>query len=145
MGASGVDVGGTFYDVQFLDGTCIDLYNGCDDVSDFTFQTQAAAILAAQALLDQVILDGGVGQFDSQPGLTFGCISLAVFCDVLTPYAFPIPGFPPPHLLRARWPAVWTELYMGTQGAQHRTSTLSSPVFMPNGLFPYPSRTPRSF
>jgi len=95
MGASNVLVDGNLYDVQFLDGTCIDLYNGCDEVSDFTFQTQAAAILAAQALLDQVILDGGVGQFDSQPGLTFGCISAAAFCDVLTPYAFPLPGPPP--------------------------------------------------
>ncbi len=95
MGAFGVDVEGTLYDVEFLEGSCIALYSGCDHVSDFTFQTQAAAILAAQALLDQVIVDGGVGQFDSQPGLTFGCISAAAFCDVLTPYAFPLPGPPP--------------------------------------------------
>ena len=52
---------GNLYDVQFLDGSCISLFNGCDDVSDFTFQTQAAAILASQALLDQVLLDGGGG------------------------------------------------------------------------------------
>ncbi len=36
-GASGVDVGGTLYDVEFLDGTCIVLFNGCDQSSDFTF------------------------------------------------------------------------------------------------------------
>ena len=51
MGASGVDVGGSLYDVQFLDGTCIDLYSGCDDVSDFTFQTQFYALLAALGAL----------------------------------------------------------------------------------------------
>ena len=73
MGASNVLVDGSFYDVQFLDGTCIERYNGCDDVSDFTFQTQASAVLASQALLDQVFLDGVEGQFDSDPGLTRGC------------------------------------------------------------------------
>ena len=71
-GAFGVNVDGSLYDVQFLDGTCIALYNGCDDVSDFTFQTSAAAILASQALLDQVFLDGPLGNFDSIPGLTRG-------------------------------------------------------------------------
>ena len=34
MGASNVSVDGSLYDVQFLDGSCIDLYNGCDEVSD---------------------------------------------------------------------------------------------------------------
>ncbi|HIG00776.1 MAG TPA: hypothetical protein EYQ66_05655 [Myxococcales bacterium] len=73
-GASGVIVDGNAYDVEFLEGSCISLFDGCDDVSDFTFQTQAAAILASQALLDQALLDGGAGLFDSQPGLTFGCV-----------------------------------------------------------------------
>jgi hypothetical protein len=50
MGASDVLVDGSLYDVQFLDGTCIDLYDGCDEVSDFTFQTSASAVLASQAL-----------------------------------------------------------------------------------------------
>ena len=54
MGASNVLVGGNSYDVQFIEGTCIDLYNGCDEASDFTFQTEAAAILASQALHEQV-------------------------------------------------------------------------------------------
>jgi hypothetical protein len=35
LGASGVDVGGTLYDVEFLDGTCIALFSGCDEVSDY--------------------------------------------------------------------------------------------------------------
>ncbi|MBJ20916.1 MAG: hypothetical protein CL933_16030 [Deltaproteobacteria bacterium] len=73
MGASNVLVGGSLYDVQFLDGTCIDLYNGCDEVSDFTFQTQTSAILASQTLLDQVLLDGPEGAFYTVPDLTNGC------------------------------------------------------------------------
>ena len=54
VGATGVNVGGTVYDVQFVDGSCIDVYGGCDEVSDFPFTTLADATLAAQALLDQV-------------------------------------------------------------------------------------------
>ena len=88
MGASGVLVDGSLYDVQFVDGTCIDLYNGCDDVSDFTFPTHASALLASQALFDQVFLDGPLGSFDSDPELTNGCSSLFSFsCEPITPYA----------------------------------------------------------
>ena len=72
QGASGVDVGGVLFDVSFLDGTCISVFDGCDDVSDFTFQSQADAALAGQALLDQVFVDGAQGNFDSQPELTRG-------------------------------------------------------------------------
>ena len=86
MGASGVLADGSLYDVQFLDGACIDLHSGCDAVSDFTFQTEASAILASQALLDQVFLNGPLGQFDSDPLLTNGCDS-AVGCWAYTPYA----------------------------------------------------------
>ena len=69
MGASGVDVGGTLYNVEFLDGTCIDLYSGCDENTDFTIDSEASALLASQALLDQVFLDVSEGSFDSLPGL----------------------------------------------------------------------------
>jgi hypothetical protein len=87
MGASGVDVAGILFDVQFLDGSCITLFNGCDDPSDITFPTVASAILASQALLDQVFVDVTIlyQTFDSSPELTNGCISLLA-CVVLTPY-----------------------------------------------------------
>ena len=87
MGASGVDVGGTFYDVQFLDGTCIDLFNGCDDTSDFTFQTVASATLAGQALLDQVLVNSvAFGQFDDNPSFTNGCELDGGVCLSFVPY-----------------------------------------------------------
>ena len=85
MGASGVDVGGTLYNVEFLDGTCVDLYNGCDEASDFTFTTQAEARQANQALLDQVFLYGVLGDFDSNSGLTAHCGGSST-CKVLTRY-----------------------------------------------------------
>lgn len=43
QGATGVDVGGTLYTVEFLDGTCVSLYDNCDATTDFTFQTLADA------------------------------------------------------------------------------------------------------
>ena len=87
MGASNVLVDGSLYDVQFLDGSCIVLYNGCaHDSSDFTFQTEASALLASQALLDQVFLDGVQGQFDSEPDQTNGCTNLSL-CAAFTPFA----------------------------------------------------------
>ena len=56
-GAQNVDVGGTPFDVTFVDGTCVALFNGCDQNTDFAFNTPAAAQAAGQALLDQVLLD----------------------------------------------------------------------------------------
>ena len=85
MGASDVIVDGSSYNVEFLDGTCIALYNGCDSASDFTFQSVAAALLASQALLDQVFVDGPYA-FDTNPETVFGCESVD-FCDTTTGYA----------------------------------------------------------
>jgi len=84
-GASGVDVGGALYDVEFADGTCITLYNGCDDPSDFTFTDFASASAASQALLDQVLIDSIAGTFDSDPEMTAGCSDPQV-CEAVTPW-----------------------------------------------------------
>jgi PEP-CTERM motif-containing protein len=90
-GATGVDVGGTFYDVEFLDGTCVSVFSGCDSDSDFAFNTQAAAQAAGQALLDQVF----IGIYDTSPELTAGCEDPLV-CRPNIPYDFiPIFTFPP--------------------------------------------------
>ena len=81
-GASGVNVGGTLYDVTFVDGTCTALFDGCDDVSDFTFTTRSDALAASQALLDFVF----IGDFDSVPNATFGvAVPLGA---AWTPYGF---------------------------------------------------------
>lgn len=79
LGASNVLVDGDIYDVEFVDGTCIALFDGCNSPSDFAFTNSGSAALAAQALLDQVFVDGGAGQFDPDPALTTGCTNSS-FC-----------------------------------------------------------------
>lgn len=83
IGATNIDVGGTLYDVSFVEGTCISVFSGCDSAADFTFQTAELAELASQALIDQVLL----GDFDSNAGLTYGCTDNAFLCYLTTPYA----------------------------------------------------------
>jgi hypothetical protein len=90
-GAKGVDVGGTLYDVEFLDGTCIAVFSGCDATADFTFTTPAGAAAASQALLDQVFLDVPAGNFDSDPSLTQGCGN-PIICVIDTPNLLPATG-----------------------------------------------------
>jgi len=86
-GASGVSVNGTLYNVEFVEGTCVSLFSGCDELSDFTFTTLPEADAASQALLNQVLIDGPDGDFDSQPTLTFGCEPGQVpYCAPLTPF-----------------------------------------------------------
>jgi hypothetical protein len=86
-GASGVIVNGQSYDVAFRDGTCIDLFGGCDQASDFVFQTQVDALSAAGALMSSVFLDTSLGLFDSVPGITRGCEISLLACSIRTPYA----------------------------------------------------------
>ena len=84
-----MNVGGTKYDVTFVEGTCIGIFNGCNSGDDFFFQNAASAILAAQALLDEVFLDTTFGSFDTSPFLTLGCEMVASsknVCRPSTPY-----------------------------------------------------------
>jgi len=90
MGATGVDVNGILFDVKFLDGTCAELYTGCDENTDFPFTNSAdlndiVLIWAAvTALFDQVLIDSSSGAFDSYPILINGCV-LAGACQINTP------------------------------------------------------------
>ena len=52
IGASEVNVNAVFYNVEFVDGTCPDLFNGCNDINNFVFQSFDNAEAASQALLD---------------------------------------------------------------------------------------------
>ncbi|HEU4821089.1 MAG TPA: PEPxxWA-CTERM sorting domain-containing protein [Qipengyuania sp.] len=84
-GATGVLVDGASYDVTFADGTCIELFAGCDN-EDFAFQTLTGANAAANALLDQVFLDGVSGSFDTNPISTAVC-NLNFNCFFIVPFA----------------------------------------------------------
>lgn len=83
MGASSVDVNGTAYDVRFLDGSCDSLYSGCNP-ANFAFNDETMAAFASQALLDQVLLDGPDGNFDTSYDLTNGCQGAFISCFVNT-------------------------------------------------------------
>lgn len=83
MGANGVGLNGVLYDVSFFT-SCQGANQVCAN-SSFMFHTQHDATAAAQALLDQVFVDSAAGQFDSNPGSTFGCNGL-VECIAFVPY-----------------------------------------------------------
>ena len=84
-GAQNVDVLGTFYDVTFVDGTCADLFDGCDEITDFDFSDISTASAAAHALLDQVLIDSVAGLFDTHPESTKGCTFIEE-CMTFIPY-----------------------------------------------------------
>lgn len=77
-GAKNVDVGGKLFDVAFVDGTCIDVFSGCDSNEDFAIRGSFGA------LLDQVFVDTPIGNFGSHPGLISGCGDLEI-CFLLVP------------------------------------------------------------
>ena len=91
LGASGINVDGGLYDVSFQDGTCVSVFNGCDEISDFLFTDVDLSILAETALLEQVFVDSILGDFDTNPALTNGC-SASRFCGITTPVGNAAPG-----------------------------------------------------
>lgn len=86
-GATGVIVDGLSYDVTLADSSCVQLFSGCDENSDFVFQTIEDAALASQALLDQVLIDfAAPNTFDTDPEKILGCTNSGL-CRALTVYA----------------------------------------------------------
>ncbi len=80
LGATGVLVGSSYYDVVFKTGTCNSLILGCGGGS-FVFGSHNVTA-AAQALRDQVF----TGAFDTQPSMTLGCDPAKTYCQLMTPY-----------------------------------------------------------
>lgn len=72
IGARDVDVAGVLYNVSFESLSCVELFDGCDEASDFAFSTFQDARAASIALNNQVFFDGPLGDFDSNPELTRG-------------------------------------------------------------------------
>jgi len=81
VGVNGVDVGGTLYDAEFADGSCVSVFDGCDDVSDLAFDVTTVAA-ATQALVDALNANSFVS-----PELVAGCGD-ASFCGLFTPYGY---------------------------------------------------------
>lgn len=85
IGADGVEVNGTLYDVRFVEDSAYNLfYTGGSWNFDFT--SQDSALDAAHALSDQVI----TGIYDDDPSLTYGLTgtegALGTYGSILTPY-----------------------------------------------------------
>ena len=73
IGALGVQVGDDYYDVEFIDGSCAAVFDGCDEVSDLPFgASEKKARDASNELLRQVLQDGPLGAFKSTPSLIRG-------------------------------------------------------------------------
>jgi hypothetical protein len=72
MGISGITVSENIYNVSFVEGTCIELF-GVAMKEQIFFQDTATAFTAFSGLMEQGLLDGRLGQFDSNPQLTYGC------------------------------------------------------------------------
>lgn len=70
LGASGIEVNGTLYDVAFVQGSCQSVFSGCDEPGDFTFTTSADTETAMTALMNQVFAPNLL--YDTNPELTFG-------------------------------------------------------------------------
>ena len=113
LGATDVEVNGGFYNVSFQDDTCISLYGGCND-SNFVFTTEVAATSAAQALLDQVFIDGPLGEFDSNAGLISGCTHPDE-CFAITPYKRISTQSIAVALARNYWPGREDNIHLGTR------------------------------
>ncbi len=85
-GAQDVDVNGTLYDVTFADGSCVGLFDGCDQAADFAFNSKADAFDASLALLEQVFVNTEQGSFGDDPTLISGCTD-ALLCRAFVPFA----------------------------------------------------------
>ena len=88
VGAYDVDVGGVLYDVDFIDGICEEIFDGCDDNSDFTFNNLIANELARTALIEQVF----IGEFNLDPSKTIGCTTTDFFCQAMIPLNIRLEG-----------------------------------------------------
>lgn len=85
MGADNVLVDGTYYDVEFKDGTATDFFYKNDDWV-FTFSTEDRAYAASMALMNQVFIqDVGYAVYDNYSEFTNG-IESEWGGGIFTPY-----------------------------------------------------------
>ena len=82
VGATDVIVDGSFYNVDFFDGTCASLFDDCDSASDFTAD-ESFANLASIALIEQIF--SADDTYDFEPENTGGC-GHSQLCFMVTPY-----------------------------------------------------------
>ena len=84
VGVTGLNVDGELYNVDFVDGSCVDIFSGCTTQSDLQFDN-AGSFAAATALFN--VFDGTT--FDDSPSLMSGtnvdgCLAPAI-CQIFVP------------------------------------------------------------
>ena len=81
-GANNIVIAGELFDVRFADGRCLVVFKDCNG---FVFGSEDAGRQASKALLNQVLINNPLGQFDSNPSLTYGCFGI-IECVIYSPY-----------------------------------------------------------
>lgn len=89
-GARGVLVNGVSYDVQFKEGSCSELFSGCDSASDFIFPSFRSVIDAFFALEQDPVFIEFFNQTHA-PSKVFGC-SFDFSCYITTPHFTELPS-----------------------------------------------------
>jgi len=89
LGINGLFVGDTQYNVIFDDRNCIQIWTGCDSVTDFDFQTLEDANAAATSLFN-VMNTPQLDFWDRNPAFIFGLDAFNSF--ILIPYAVSDPS-----------------------------------------------------
>lgn len=84
-GVTGLILDGTSYDIEFVEGTCASVFDGCDEQSDFALNS-SNIVDAIQALSDAI--NGTL--FDRNVSLINGCEDEP--CEILTAYTPEIAG-----------------------------------------------------
>lgn len=138
-GITDLEVNGTLYDVQFLDGSCSDHYD-CASGTDFDFD-EAGAEAAARAIADLFTLPEN-SAFNMDPSLTDGCAE-ATFCVFFVPYAYnpAVNGFTS-WTFANFFPASNADVYTITYGAQFDGDQEVFAKFTPSISNPRPPEVP---
>jgi hypothetical protein len=129
LGISGISVGGTSYDVSFMNGTCASLFDGCDEAEDFVFQTSADAVAANTALHNAVIDNRDVNVFLNgfEGARINGCDNVA--CTAITAYAPPATSSGPVLISYATISNVYAFAGTGTYPFTRDTTTVTSNMY----------------
>lgn len=83
IGASNIDVNGTFYDVLFREGSIEEIFS---PLHSFDASSKEEADLFSLALLNQLFSQNPPSGYDYNPDQIFGCSYLNE-CSILAPYA----------------------------------------------------------
>jgi len=90
-GVTGLEIGGTTYNVQLFDGSCVVGYFGCNEALDLPFTTEILAKQALGAFLDVVRPAFNSAPISNDPTKIFGCTGPIAQCVFNLPFEL-VPG-----------------------------------------------------